>query len=211
MALQHGHDQAVLDSAASSRGHARPASRTANGAGHLRPWQRQQPVQPAQHLRRECASPGWPCDPPLRSADRARGGRSCERVRHSAAGRATCRRDRSHAKVRDHQLAPHRLLRREHRRRRRPGRCRAARRCRRHCVARWPPRSRRRGVGQRHGADTDVLALNRSALGRLRCEAKLEVVPGATHLFEEPGTLESVVRLAQEWFLGHLVSVARRA
>ncbi len=61
------------------------------------------------------------------------------------------------------------------------------------------------------GADTDVLALNRSALGRLRCEAKLEVVPGATHLFEEPGTLESVVRLAQEWFLGHLVSVARRA
>lgn len=42
------------------------------------------------------------------------------------------------------------------------------------------------------GADIDVLALNRSALGRLRCEAKLEVVPGASHLFEEPGTLESV-------------------
>jgi putative phosphoribosyl transferase len=58
------------------------------------------------------------------------------------------------------------------------------------------------------GADTDVLALNRSALGRLRCEAKLEVVPGATHLFEEPGTLESVVRLAREWFLGHLVIAA---
>ncbi len=58
------------------------------------------------------------------------------------------------------------------------------------------------------GADVDVLALNRSALGRLGCEAKLEVVPGATHLFEEPGTLESVVKLAREWFLGHLVTAA---
>jgi putative phosphoribosyl transferase len=56
------------------------------------------------------------------------------------------------------------------------------------------------------GADIEVLALNRSALARLRCEAKLEIVPGATHLFEEPGTLESVVALAREWFLGHLVT-----
>ncbi len=58
------------------------------------------------------------------------------------------------------------------------------------------------------GADIDVLALNRSALGRLRCEARLETVPGATHLFEEPGTLESVVKLAREWFLGHLATAA---
>ena len=56
------------------------------------------------------------------------------------------------------------------------------------------------------GADTEVLALNRAALGRLRCEAKLEVVPRATHLFEEPGALESVVRLAQQWFLGYLAT-----
>jgi putative phosphoribosyl transferase len=54
------------------------------------------------------------------------------------------------------------------------------------------------------GADKEVLALNRSALARLHSEVKLKVVPGATHLFEEPGALESVVRLAQHWFLGHL-------
>ncbi len=56
------------------------------------------------------------------------------------------------------------------------------------------------------GADIDVLGLNRSALARLRCEAKLEVVPGATHLFEEPGTLESVVELARDWFLSHVAT-----
>jgi putative phosphoribosyl transferase len=56
------------------------------------------------------------------------------------------------------------------------------------------------------GADTEVLALNRSALGRLRCEARLEIVPEATHLFEEPGALECVVRLAQQWFLSHLAT-----
>ena len=42
------------------------------------------------------------------------------------------------------------------------------------------------------GADREVLALNRQALRELRCEKRLEVVPGATHLFEEPGTLDSV-------------------
>jgi putative phosphoribosyl transferase len=54
------------------------------------------------------------------------------------------------------------------------------------------------------GSDPDVLALNRAALRRLRCERHLEVVPGATHLFDEPGTLESVVELARAWFLQHL-------
>jgi putative phosphoribosyl transferase len=58
--------------------------------------------------------------------------------------------------------------------------------------------------------DTEVLALNRMALGKLRCEAKLEIVPGATHLFEEPGTLEVVVDLARRWFLQHLVTAAQR-
>lgn len=62
-------------------------------------------------------------------------------------------------------------------------------------------------VGSR---DTEVLALNRLALGKLRCEAKLEIVPGATHLFEEPGTLEVVVDLARRWFLQHLVAAAQR-
>jgi len=54
------------------------------------------------------------------------------------------------------------------------------------------------------GADTEVLALNQAARRRLRCTCDLMVVPGATHLFEEPGTLEQVVALAREWFLRHL-------
>lgn len=58
------------------------------------------------------------------------------------------------------------------------------------------------------GADTDVLALNRSALDKMRCEAKLEVVPRATHLFEEQGALERVVELARTWFLHHLATAA---
>jgi pimeloyl-ACP methyl ester carboxylesterase len=57
------------------------------------------------------------------------------------------------------------------------------------------------------GDDTQVLALNRSALAELRCEKKLVVVPGATHLFEEPGTLEAVVERAQGWFLAHFGEV----
>jgi putative phosphoribosyl transferase len=48
--------------------------------------------------------------------------------------------------------------------------------------------------------DPVVLDLNRQALAALTCEARLEIVPGATHLFEEPGTLEQVARLASAWF-----------
>lgn len=54
------------------------------------------------------------------------------------------------------------------------------------------------------GNDPEVLDLNRSALAMLRCTKALEVVPGATHLFEEPGTLDAVVALATRWFLTHL-------
>jgi putative phosphoribosyl transferase len=50
------------------------------------------------------------------------------------------------------------------------------------------------------GDDTPTLELNRQAMRRLRCEKRLEIVPGATHLFEEPGTLGQVARLAAEWF-----------
>jgi pimeloyl-ACP methyl ester carboxylesterase len=51
------------------------------------------------------------------------------------------------------------------------------------------------------GADHQVLDLNRRARERLRCPAEIAVVEGATHLFEEPGTLEEVQRLARDWFL----------
>jgi len=54
------------------------------------------------------------------------------------------------------------------------------------------------------GADTQVLALNREAQRALRCESELAVVPGASHLFEEPGALDRVARLAIDWFARHL-------
>jgi putative phosphoribosyl transferase len=57
------------------------------------------------------------------------------------------------------------------------------------------------------GADTVVLALNEEAASQLECEHRLAVVPRATHLFEEPGTLEAVAALAQDWFVRHLASV----
>jgi dienelactone hydrolase len=55
------------------------------------------------------------------------------------------------------------------------------------------------------GRDEPVIALNRQALGMLgTAEKKLAIVPGATHLFEEPGALEEVARLARGWFTRHL-------
>jgi putative phosphoribosyl transferase len=54
------------------------------------------------------------------------------------------------------------------------------------------------------GRDVEVLALNRRAQQRMRAPTRLEVVPEATHLFEEPGALDRVARLATEWFIGHL-------
>jgi putative phosphoribosyl transferase len=51
------------------------------------------------------------------------------------------------------------------------------------------------------GDDHGVIELNEDAYARLRCEKRLTIVPGATHLFEEPGTLEEVVRVASDWFL----------
>jgi len=50
------------------------------------------------------------------------------------------------------------------------------------------------------GLDDVVIDLNRAARARMRCPARVEIVPGATHLFEEPGTLERVAGLAADWF-----------
>jgi pimeloyl-ACP methyl ester carboxylesterase len=52
--------------------------------------------------------------------------------------------------------------------------------------------------------DTEVIRLNEEAMEQMRCQRELVFVPGATHLFEEPGTLEEVARLATEWFAKHL-------
>lgn len=54
------------------------------------------------------------------------------------------------------------------------------------------------------GHDEPVIALNQEALALLRCEKQLVIVPGATHLFGEPGTLERVAELARDWFRQHL-------
>ncbi len=53
------------------------------------------------------------------------------------------------------------------------------------------------------GEDNVVIELNEQARDQMRCEVKLEIVPGATHLFEEPGALERVAELASDWFLLH--------
>lgn len=53
------------------------------------------------------------------------------------------------------------------------------------------------------GADRELLQSNRDALRALRCEKRLEIVPGATQLFDEPGALDAVAHLAADWFVGH--------
>jgi putative phosphoribosyl transferase len=53
------------------------------------------------------------------------------------------------------------------------------------------------------GNDDEVIELNRQAFAQLRCPRELAIVPGATHLFEEPGALEEVARLASIWFAGY--------
>ena len=56
------------------------------------------------------------------------------------------------------------------------------------------------------GADEMVLELNARAQRQLRCENRIAVIPGATHLFEEPGALPAVAELARDWFTGHLAA-----
>jgi pimeloyl-ACP methyl ester carboxylesterase len=59
------------------------------------------------------------------------------------------------------------------------------------------------------GADDVVIQLNRQAIARMRAPVRLEIVPGATHLFEESGALEQVARLATEWCRQHLAGTPR--
>lgn len=54
------------------------------------------------------------------------------------------------------------------------------------------------------GADQDVLDLNEQAIARMRAPTRLKIIPGATHLFEEPGTLDRVALLAAQWFCDHV-------
>jgi alpha-beta hydrolase superfamily lysophospholipase len=54
------------------------------------------------------------------------------------------------------------------------------------------------------GADYGVIELNQQAYALMNCEKKLTLIPGATHLFEEPGTLQQAARSAADWFAQHL-------
>jgi pimeloyl-ACP methyl ester carboxylesterase len=54
------------------------------------------------------------------------------------------------------------------------------------------------------GLDTEVIELNRQALDQMKSQKKLVIIPGATHLFEEPGILEEVAKLSADWFLCYL-------
>jgi putative phosphoribosyl transferase len=56
------------------------------------------------------------------------------------------------------------------------------------------------------GHDTPVIDMNSQALAQLQCPKKMEIIPGATHLFEEPGTLERAAQLAATWFVEKLIS-----
>jgi dienelactone hydrolase len=59
------------------------------------------------------------------------------------------------------------------------------------------------------GDDVPVIGMNREAYDQMKCERRIEIVPGASHLFEEPGTLEQVATLATDWFARHFRAEAR--
>ena len=59
------------------------------------------------------------------------------------------------------------------------------------------------------GEDHVVIELNERARAQMKCECKIEIVPGATHLFEEPGALEKVAKLAADWFAKHLITTVK--
>src|SRR5439155_23353016 len=60
------------------------------------------------------------------------------------------------------------------------------------------------------GDDVQVIELNRRAFGLIPAETNLEIIPGASHLFEESGALESVANLAKDWFDGYLPQAGQR-
>src|SRR5205814_351100 len=57
------------------------------------------------------------------------------------------------------------------------------------------------------GEDDVVIDLNREAMAEMKCEVRLEILPGATHLFEEEGALEMVAAMARDWFVSRLAGM----
>jgi putative phosphoribosyl transferase len=60
------------------------------------------------------------------------------------------------------------------------------------------------------GHDIPVIGMNEVALAQLHCEKRLEIIPGATHLFEEPGALKQVAQLARDWFTDYLTTTTKQ-
>jgi len=83
-----------------------------------------------------------------------------------------------------------------------PGRCEQGRQAR--SSVRDPAPGALPHAADRGREDRDVLALNQQAIAAMRAPHRLAVVPGASHLFSEPGALETVTALAKEWFCEHL-------
>jgi dienelactone hydrolase len=78
-------------------------------------------------------------------------------------------------------------------------------------AGRWLPLVRAPTLLVVGGADSEVLTLNRIARTKLAGPSQLAMVPGATHLFEEPGALDEVAHLAGDWFVAHLMPPAERS
>ena len=194
----------------------RPRERA--GPGGVRARQRQQPAQSPQPARRRGAAGGRPRHPAVRPARSGRGGRPGQGLRDRPAGRAPGRGRRLAARPAGVPGLPLGYF----------GASTGA------AAALWSaaePGSEVAAVvsrggrpdlaGPRLGAvraptllvvggrDDVVLGLNEAAAARLRCEHRLAVVPGATHLFQEPGTLDVAAKLARDWFLAHLHLAAR--
>ena len=180
----------------------------------LRTRQRQQPAQPPQPA--TCASVLNDAGLGTLLFDlltRRGGARPGERVRHRPARRAPGRGHRWLRAQPRRGSGCSRLLRRQHRRR--GGAVGGGRARRRHLGHRVPRRPPRPGRPRLAGGDRADAADRRRARrggarpqppgpGELRCENDLAVVPGATHLFEEPGTLDMAAGLARDWFISHL-------
>ncbi|HXW04532.1 MAG TPA: dienelactone hydrolase family protein [Vicinamibacterales bacterium] len=75
----------------------------------------------------------------------------------------------------------------------------------------WLPRVKAPTLLIVGGEDAPVIELNREAMQKMHALVRLEIVPGATHLFEEAGTLDEVARLAADWFARYLIGIGRRA
>ena len=189
------------------------AARRGDRRRGVRPRQREQPPQPPQPLRRRRAQRGGARDAPVRPADRRGGARPGQRLRHRPPRPPARRRHRWLRAQPDVGALPIGYF----------GASTGA------AAALWAAAEPGADIaavvsrggrpdlaGPRLGAvtaptllivggdDDVVLDLNRRAQARLRCENRLAVVPGATHLFEEPGTLEAAAELARDWFTSHL-------